>query len=271
MDSLATTSPAVMRRIWGSTDALLLVTAGIAGELAVHKAVDWMLCTGKLLESPMDRLFDTVRFMQQIFFSDPEGSARAISELNCAHERIEAAQGAEIPQWAYRNVLGMVIDYGERAHSVVFGPMSRGERGAHFAAGLSLGRDMRITDLPASYTEYRAQRQRQLKEDYESSWATERLYDSYRRALGPFSYRFLLLLQCGVLPLEIGKMLGLEPNPMTDRFLRHYHCLPGGGNKLRPYHGILLPRRYTRQVQGLERQARSPIGGGGLKASARQL
>ena len=41
--------------------------------------------------------------------------------------------------WAYRDMLFIQIDYGERAHEVVFGPMTEAERRSHFGAALVLG------------------------------------------------------------------------------------------------------------------------------------
>jgi hypothetical protein len=42
--------------------------------------------------------------------------------------------------------------------------------------------------------------------------------------------------------------LGLEPNRFVEWLLRVYHYLPGGGDKLRPLRGMLLPRRYARRL-----------------------
>ena len=61
------------------------------------------------------------------------------------------------PQWAYRDMLFILIDYGERAHEVVFGPMTEGEHSSHYGVALALGRAMHLSGLPTTYAEYRDQ------------------------------------------------------------------------------------------------------------------
>ena len=135
-----TVSSAVTRRIWGSPDAILLFFAGGAAEFAAIKAVDWLFFTGRLPGAPVERFFETVRFAQRVFFGDLASATDAIEQINLIHRRVEKARGEEIPQWAYRDMLFILIDYGERAHRVVFGPMTEAERTAHFGVGLALGR-----------------------------------------------------------------------------------------------------------------------------------
>jgi hypothetical protein len=107
--------------------------------------------------------------------------------------------------------------------------------------------------LPGTYGEYRDQRHRQLSEDYARGPLTEKLYASYRRALGPWRYRLLRLVQASVLPDELRGVLRLEPSPLVEELLRCYRLVPGGGNKLRPLHNVLLPVRFAKQLRQLER------------------
>jgi uncharacterized protein (DUF2236 family) len=245
-------SPAT-RRVWGSPDAILFFFAGGAAEFAAIKAVDWLFFTGRLPDAPIERLFETVRFAQRVFFGDPNRAAETIDEINRIHRRLEGARGQQIPQWAYRDVLFILIDYGERAHEVVFGPMSEEERISHLEAALALGQAMDLSDLPTTYAEYKAQRRRQLLEDYARSPLTDELYARYRAALGPGRFWLLRLIQASLLPDELRQVLGLEPNRLVDWLLRVYHYLPGGGDKLRPLHGILLPHRFAKQLRGVAR------------------
>jgi hypothetical protein len=69
-----TLSSAVIRRIWGCPDAILLFFAGGAAEFG---------------------------------------------GINRIHRRVVESRGEEIPLWAYRDMLFILIDYGERAHEVV--------------------------------------------------------------------------------------------------------------------------------------------------------
>jgi hypothetical protein len=247
-----TLSSAVTRRIWGSPDAILLFFAGGAAEFAAIKAVDWLFFTGRLPGAPVERFFETVRFAQSVFFSDAAGATDAIERINRIHRGVEKARGEEIPQWAYRDMLFILIDYGERAHEVVFGPMTEDERVSHFGVALALGRAMHLSGLPTTYAEYRVQRRQQLLEDYARGPLTDELYGSYRRALGPLRFRLLRLVQASVLPEELRDVLRLEPYPLVEELLRYYRLVPGGGNKLRPLHGALLPGRFARQLREME-------------------
>jgi uncharacterized protein (DUF2236 family) len=246
-------SSPVTRRIWGSPDAILLFFAGGAAEFAAIKAVDWLFFTGRLPNAPVERFFETVRFAQSVFFGDPAGATKAVERINRIHRGVEDARGEEIPQWAYRDMLFILIDYGERAHEVVFGPMTDAERDSHFGVALTLGQAMRLSGLPTTYAEYRDQRHQQLLEDYARRPLTDDLYASYRRALGSWRYRILHLVQAGVLPEELRDVLWLKPSPIVDELLRCYRFLPGGGNKLRPLHKVLLPGRFAKQLRNMER------------------
>jgi len=248
-----TLSSPVTRRIWGSPDAILLFFAGGAAEFAAIKAVDWLFFTGRLPSAPVERFFETVRFAQSVFFADPVGATDAVERINRIHRRVEEARGEEIPQWAYRDMLFILINYGERAHEVVFGPITEAERASHFGVGLALGRAMHLSGLPSTYAEYKDQRHRQLLEDYARGPLTDELYSSYRRALGPWRFRLLRLVQASVLPEELRDVLRLESNPLVEELLRCYRLVPGGGNKLRPLHNVLLPVRFAKQLRQMER------------------
>jgi ER-bound oxygenase mpaB/B'/Rubber oxygenase, catalytic domain len=157
-----TLSSAVTRRIWGSPDAILLFFAGGAAEFAAIKAVEWLFFTGRLPEVPVERFFETVRFAQSVFFGEPAGATKTVERINLIHRGVEDARGEEIPQWAYRDMLFILIDYGERAHEVVLGTMTEAERTSHFGVGLALGRAMHLSGLPTTYAEYKDQRHQQL-------------------------------------------------------------------------------------------------------------
>ena len=55
---------AVVRRVWGSVDTVMLIFAGSAAEFAVNKAVDWLFWTNALPSAPIKRFFETVSYAQ---------------------------------------------------------------------------------------------------------------------------------------------------------------------------------------------------------------
>ena len=243
--------PPVARRIWSSPDAVLLFFAGGAAEFAALKAVDWLFFTNALPQAPVERFFETVHFAQRVFCTDPQTAATTIAAMNRIHRQVEAKRGMAIPAWAYRDVLFIVLHYGEVAHTVVYGPLSDADRLAYFEAVMTLGHAMDLPELPATYAAYQQQRHQQLEEDYVRSAWTDRLNSCYRAALGGWRYWILQRVQACVIPDELRGALGLTPTRLIRGLLRCYRYLPGGGNKLRPIHGILLPRRFAGQLRAL--------------------
>ena len=114
----------IVRKIWGDPDLILLIFAGSAAEFALNRAVDWLFFTGKLPTDPIGRLFSTVRYAQEIVFVNEEAARRTLNRINAAHRTVERERSDTIPEWAYRDVLYMLIDYSERAHALLYGPLS---------------------------------------------------------------------------------------------------------------------------------------------------
>ncbi len=244
----------VMRRIWGSPDAIMLIFAGSAAEFAVNKAVDWLFWTNALPNDPIPRFFETVRFAQALIFGDQATYAAAIDAVNRAHEGVERSRGSRIPQWAYRDVLFMLIDYGERAHTIVYGPLSEPELREQFEVSLMIGRELHIEGLPSTLAEYRQARQAHLQNNTERSELTHRLYASYRAHLGPWRMRALLDLQASLVPDEVAQHLGLKRKRRVELLLRVYRFLPRQ-RMLRLLYPVLLPRQFGRHLAALERPA----------------
>src|SRR5512140_1323366 len=101
----------IVRTIWGKSDTVLFIFAGAAAEFALNKAVDWLYFTGKLPSDPLGRLFSTVRYARSIVFSTMDDAHKAIDTMRQIHTGVERSRGASIPDWAYRDVLFMLIHY----------------------------------------------------------------------------------------------------------------------------------------------------------------
>ena len=101
----------IVRQIWGKSDTILFIFAGASAEFALNKAVDWLYFTGRLPNDPLGRLFSTVNYARLIVFSEKQAAFRAIDKMRSIHSAVEAARGATIPDWAYRDVLFMLIHY----------------------------------------------------------------------------------------------------------------------------------------------------------------
>lgn len=94
----------IVRQIWKNTDTVLLIFAGSAAEFALNKAVDWLYFTGKIPKNPLERLFSTVEYAQNIIFSENELALATIDKITQIHQGVEKSRGQTIPDWAYRDV-----------------------------------------------------------------------------------------------------------------------------------------------------------------------
>src|SRR6185369_11959399 len=101
----------LVRQIWGKADTILFIFAGAAAEFALNKAVDWLYYTGKLPADPIGRLFSTVVYAKKIIFSTEEEALKAIDKITAIHTGVEKSRGMSIPDWAYRDVLFMLVHY----------------------------------------------------------------------------------------------------------------------------------------------------------------
>src|SRR5689334_3677682 len=129
---------------------VLLVFSGAAAEFALNKAVDWLFFTGKIPKDPIGRLFSTAAYSKEIVFADEDSAQRAFSTINAAHASVEERRAAKIPEWAYRDVLYMLIDYSERAHEILERPLTASERDDLYDVFYRVGVGLNVKALPAT-------------------------------------------------------------------------------------------------------------------------
>jgi uncharacterized protein (DUF2236 family) len=243
----------VVRRIWADAELVLLVFAGSAAEFALNRAVDWLFFTGKIPNDPVGRLFSTVGYAQAIVFADAEMAARTIARINAAHAGVENARGRSIPEWAFRDVLYMLVDYSERAHRLLYGPLDAAEREELYAVFRRVGEGMHIAGLPRDYSGWRADRLEHLERDLAYSKHTALLYKQYRRHLGGWRYRILLQVQAQLAPERVRRLLRLRPLPLLSTLAGGYAHLDALG--LRPLvRRLLVQSPYRDEADKLDRR-----------------
>src|SRR5688572_6281192 len=110
----------IVRQIWGRRDVILFIFAGAAAEFALNKAVDWLYFTGRLPADPIGRLFSTVAYAQRIVFAKEEDALRTIDQMRIIHTEVENKRNSKIPDWAYRDVLFMLIHYSISAYESLY-------------------------------------------------------------------------------------------------------------------------------------------------------
>ena len=241
----------IVRQIWGKGDTILFIFAGASAEFALNKAVDWLYYTGSLPADPLGRLFSTVSYARGIVFSEHEQALQVIDRISHIHQAVENSRGAEIPQWAYRDVLYMLIDYSIKAFELLERKISNQEKEEVYEVFHRMGMRMCIQDLPSSYEDWLPSREVHLQEHLLKSRFTIDLYKQYRKHLGGFRYWILKQAQLLVVPekvrheLELGRLDILRPVLFLYKLSRYL--------KLdQPLRNIILPKAYKAQIMDLD-------------------
>lgn len=242
----------VVRRIWGSSDTILLIFAGSAAEFALNKAVDWLYYTGRLPSDPLGRLFSTVEYARRIVFSDEAGAHHAIDAMASIHRQLELSRGMSIPDWAYRDVLFMLIDYSIRAFEVLERPLSENEKQEVFNVFYRVGDRMGLDGLPATYGQWVKMRREHLKADLIRSAYTDDLFRQYRRHLGFWRYRLLLEGQVLVVPDHVKSLMGFRRWSLLRPFISIFR-LSRRWKADRLLKELLLPGEYKQRIYALDR------------------
>ena len=241
----------IVRRIWSDGDTILLVFAAAAAEFALNRAVDWLFVTERLPKDPLGRLFSTVRNAQRIALGDRDSAERAIAGIRMAHADVERRRGARIPDWAYRDVLYMLIGCSECAFERLHRRLTAAEREELYAVFHRLGEGLGIPGLPSGYAAWRLDRERHLERDLEFSPYTEALYASYRRQLGPWRYQLLLQLQATLVHERVRVLLRLPRIAWFGPILPLYGAL--GRPSVRALaQRALIPESYRDAVRQLD-------------------
>jgi uncharacterized protein (DUF2236 family) len=232
---------------------ILLIFAGSAAEFALNRAVDWLFFTGQIPRDPVGRLFSTVRYAQEIVFVDEATARRTLDQIHSIHESVEKARGARMPDWAFRDVLYMLIDYSERAHTLLRRPLIDAERHELFDVFHRVGLGLRIPELPCNYAEWLDDRRRHLERDLEYSEYTRRLYEKYREHLGGWRYEILRLTQAQLAPERVRRLLGLKRPPLLFEAFRAYGLFTRL-NMQALVHRLLVPPERVSEVRRFNRR-----------------
>jgi len=244
----------IVRTIWRNPDLILLIFAGSAAEFALNRAVDWLFFTGKIPADPIGRLFSTVSYAQDIIFVDEDTALCTLARINAQHRSVERRRAQTIPDWAHRDVLYMLVDYSERAYSLLYTPLSRSQKDDLYAVFRRIGDELHVTELPETYSEWRRDRIRHLQRDLVYSRHTSLLYRQYRRHLGLFRYYILLEIQALLVPDEVRGMLRLSRNQLLSGLVRTYGIVEKL-NLQSVLHTLLIPPTYWADVQKFDRLA----------------
>lgn len=241
----------VVRKIWGKSDTILFIFAGASAEFALNKAVDWLYFTGRLPADPLGRLFSTVSYARKIVFSSMDEAHKAIDTLQQIHTAVEKARGFSIPDWAYRDVLFMLVHYSIASYELLEKSLSDDEKEEVYNVFYRLGARMGLKALPLTYTEWLPVRKAHLIEDLQQSEYTADLFKQYKKHLGAMRFKVLIEGQKLVVPDRVKELLHFSdfsfltpvvPVYKVSRLMKMDWLLKA----------ILLPPDYKDQINDLD-------------------
>lgn len=241
----------IVRKIWGKGDTILFIFAGASAEFALNKAVDWLYFTGKLPKDPLGRLFSTVSYARWIVFSSHEEATAAIRKIADIHTAVENARGYKIPDWAYRDVLFMLIHYSIASYELLERKLTDEEKEEVYNVFYRVGAGMDIPDLPPTYKTWLPVREQHMEADLQRSRYTIDLFKQYRKHLGPFRFALLKEGQVLVVPERVRQLLQFRRASLLSPVIPVYKL-----SRLvaldRLLKAAILPREYQDQIKALD-------------------
>ncbi|MCG2611459.1 DUF2236 domain-containing protein [Flavobacterium sp. SM15] len=241
----------IVRKIWGKGDTILFIFAGASAEFALNKAVDWLYFTGKLPSDPLGRLFSTVGYARKIVFASTEDANKAIDLMSQIHSSVEKSRGTSIPDWAYRDVLFMLIHYSIAAYELLEQKLTEEEKEEVYNVFYRVGKRMGLKQLPETYVAWLSIREQHLRDNLVKSYYTEDLFKQYRKHLGAVRYKVLLEAQKLVVPLRVKELLEFNTIALLTQIVPMYKM----SRKLKLdklVKSVLLPSQYKNQIKELD-------------------
>jgi hypothetical protein len=240
----------VVRKIWGKSDTVLFIFAGASAEFALNKAVDWLYYTGKLPSDPLGRLFSTVSYARKIVFSSMDDANQAIDSMHHIHAAVEQSRGYKIPDWAYRDVLFMLIHYSIASYELLEEKLSDEEKEEVYNVFYRVGTRMGVKELPFTYVDWLPVRAAHLMADLKKSEYTADLFKQYKKHLGSMRFKVLIESQKLLVPERVKELLHFGDFSLLTPVVPLYKV-----TRLmkmdRMLKNILLPANYKEQISQL--------------------
>src|SRR4051812_15068656 len=241
----------IVKKIWGKGDTILFIFVGASAEFALNKAVDWLYFTGRLPADPLGRLFSTVNYAREVIFSDLNAANCAIDKITAIHSAVESNRGAKIPDWAYRDVLFMLIGYSISSYEVLERKLNNDEKEEVFDVFYRVGVRMKLAGLPQSYKEWLMMREQHLNQNLVKGDYTIDLYKQYKKHLGAFRYWLLLEGQKLVVPEKVSQLLQFGKVALLTPVIAVYKI----ARKVKLdwiLKSIVLPREYKAEIKEMD-------------------
>lgn len=241
----------VVREIWGKGDTIMFIFAGAAAEFALNKAVDWLYFTGRLPVDPLGRLFSTVTYARKIIFAENGTALQTIDSIYKIHKVVETNRGKPIPDWAYRDVLYMLVHYSIASFELLERRLTPEEKEEVYNVFYRFGQRMQLKDLAKNHNEWRVQRETDMQNDLVKSEFTVDLFKQYKKHLGAIRYFVLVEGEKLIVPEHARKLLGFSRFSFLSfvvpvyKFTRIIHL----DSIIKKW---LLPKEYAKEIADLD-------------------
>lgn len=240
----------IVRKIWGRHDTVLLIFAGSAAEFALNKAVDWLYFTGRLPSDPLGRLFSTVTYARNIVFAENQRAFAVIDAMRNIHKQVEANRNSTIPDWAYRDVLYMLIYYSIASYETLERKLTSSEKEEVYDVFYRVGDRMKLNELPKTYSLWLLSREHHLLHDLAVSRYTSDLFRQYKKHLGVFRYKILIESQKLIVPPRVYSLLNFQPRKYLKPMIPVYRIIKKADLDWFLFSNI-LPSNYRDQIKAL--------------------
>lgn len=241
----------IVRKIWGKSDTVLIIFAGAAAEFALSKAVDCLYFTGRLPTDPLGRLFSTVTYARKIIFAENKAALRTIDSIYQIHKGVEQNRGTNIPSWAYRDVLYMLVYYSITSYELLERKLTAAEKEEVYDVFYRFGCQMKLEDLAPGYQAFARQRNHDLENDLEKSRYTTDLFQQYKKHLGRIRYFILIEAQKMIIPAKVRQLLGFKKFS-TLLLLLPLYKFSKALHLDSLLKNALLPPKYKEDIDGLD-------------------
>lgn len=241
----------IVRKIWGKSDTVLFIFAGASAEFALNKAVDWLYYTGKLPSDPLGRLFSTVSYARKIVFSSTEQANESIDFIAHIHNSVEKSRGIAIPDWAYRDVLFMLIYFSIASYELLERKLTDLEKEEVYNVFYRVGLRMGLKELPINYMDWLPVRDAHLKENLEKSNFTIDLFKQYKKHLGTIRFNLLVGVQKLIVP-KIAKDKLFKNNFSLLKPIVKIYKISRLIKMDSAIKNLLLPSNYKKQIKEID-------------------
>jgi hypothetical protein len=192
-----------------------------------------------------------VNYARGIVFASTDEANKTIDTIRHIHGAVEQSRGAAIPDWAYRDVLFMLVHYSIASYELFETELSDEEKEEVYNVFYRLGARMGLKGLPLTYTEWLLVREVHLTQDLQASNYTADLFKQYKKHLGAMRFRVLIEGQKLVVPQRVKELLHFSDFSLLTPVLPVYKVA-----KLMKMDwmlkNLLLPSEYKEEIRGLD-------------------